>query len=90
MALWRGISNASLAWVRAELCRHTGEIVIPARCRCIVFVASVEDKVANWMGLEIEREKARIVQSGRDPPTRLSRNQKGCVSAARESVERGE
>ncbi|MBI2838477.1 MAG: hypothetical protein HYX75_09190 [Acidobacteria bacterium] len=48
-------------WANAKLIRYADDFVILARCQSAKLVAFVEEKLENWMGLEINREKTRVV-----------------------------
>ena len=48
-------------WAKAKLVRYADDFVVVARCVSPKLSGFIEDKLESWMGLEINREKTRVV-----------------------------
>lgn len=53
-------------WANAKLVRYADDFVVLARYMSPKLEAFVEDKLESWMGLEINREKTRVVNLARE------------------------
>jgi len=51
-------------WAKAKLVRYADDFVVLARRQSPQLVGYIEKKLETWMGLEINREKTRVVQVG--------------------------
>ncbi len=49
-------------WARAKLVRYADDLVVLARYMSPKLIGFIEAKLENWMGLEINQEKTRVVQ----------------------------
>lgn len=48
-------------WARAKLVRYADDLVVMARYQSPKLIGFIESKLEDWMGLEINREKTRVV-----------------------------
>jgi RNA-directed DNA polymerase len=48
-------------WAQARLVRYADDFVVPARYQSQRLRQHIEDKLEKWMGLELNREKTRVV-----------------------------
>jgi RNA-directed DNA polymerase len=49
-------------WAKAKLVRYADDFVVMARYQSPKLIGFIESKLENWMGLEINREKTRVVR----------------------------
>jgi RNA-directed DNA polymerase len=54
-------SNGPGQWANAKLVRYADDFVILARYQTKTMAQFVESKLEQWMGLELNREKTRVV-----------------------------
>ncbi len=55
------LSNGPAAWANAKLVRYADDFVVLARYQSGKLIGFIESKLEGWMGLEINREKTRVV-----------------------------
>ena len=53
--------NGPAQWAKAVLVRYADDFVVMARYAGKALVGFIEDKLENWLGLKINREKTRVV-----------------------------
>lgn len=55
-------SNGPAIWAKAKLVRYADDFVILARFQSLRLQEWIKEKLENWMGLELNREKTKIVK----------------------------
>jgi RNA-directed DNA polymerase len=53
--------NGPSQWAKAKLVRYADDFVVLARYQSLRLRSYIEDKLERWMGLELNREKTRVV-----------------------------
>ena len=52
-------------WANARLVRYAGDFVVLARYQTPRLIGWIEEKIEKWLGLEINRDKTRVVELGK-------------------------
>jgi RNA-directed DNA polymerase len=53
-------------WAKAKLVRYADDFVVLARYQGVALRGWIEEKIENWLNLEINRDKTRVVDLGQD------------------------
>ena len=59
-------SNGPARWANAKLVRYADDFVILAKYQSEKLIKWVEDKIENWMGLEINRDKTTVIHLNKE------------------------
>jgi len=54
-------ANGPAGWAKAKLVRYADDFVVLARYQGPALQAWIEEKIEKWLGLEINRDKTRVV-----------------------------
>ncbi len=55
-------ANGPAQWAKAKLVRYADDFVVLARYQSPRLIGWIEEKIENWLGLEINRDKTRVIK----------------------------